>query len=190
MTARRIKLPPEVAAIYEAVDKLAAKYPDRKFTLDGHLVGSIGEVAAKEHFGLKKLYTASHPGHDAVDKAGRDVQVKLIGRTAKRVSMYATSDRLIVLRIVSPEEGAEIIYDGDGEPAWRAAGPMRKNGQKVVSLRQAARPRARASLTRPSPRYCMRAPWILSLACASGLGWSSKLTPPASGSSALAHAGP
>jgi len=132
MTADRIKLPPEVAAIYEAADKLAAKYPDCKFTLDGHLVGSIGEVAAAKHFGLT-LYRASHPGHDAVDKTGRDVQVKLIGRTATRVSMYATSDRLLVLKIVSPQE-AEVVHDDDGEPAWRAAGRKQKNGQYAVSV--------------------------------------------------------
>jgi hypothetical protein len=41
---RRIPLPPQVAAIYCAVEELEALYPGRKFTPDGHLVGSIGEV--------------------------------------------------------------------------------------------------------------------------------------------------
>ncbi len=47
--------------------------------------------------------------------------------------MYATCTRLVVLRVVSPEE-AEIVYDGPGEPAWSAAGKVAKNGQRVVSL--------------------------------------------------------
>jgi hypothetical protein len=45
---QRIKLPAPVAAIYRAVEELEAAYPLRKFTPDGHLVGSIGEVIAAE----------------------------------------------------------------------------------------------------------------------------------------------
>jgi hypothetical protein len=45
---RRIPLPPPVAVIYQAVADVEALYPGRKFTLDGHLVGSIGEVVAAE----------------------------------------------------------------------------------------------------------------------------------------------
>ena len=45
---QRIKLPARVAAIYRAVEELEAAYPLRKFTPDGHLVGSIGEVIAAE----------------------------------------------------------------------------------------------------------------------------------------------
>jgi hypothetical protein len=61
---RRVKLPPPVAAIYRAVAELEALYPDRKFTPDGHLVGSIGEVVAAEALSLT-LHPSSHPGHDA-----------------------------------------------------------------------------------------------------------------------------
>ena len=49
------------------------------------------------------------------------------------VAMYATCDRLVVLRVVSPEE-AEIVYDGPGHPAWEMAGKIGKNGQRVISL--------------------------------------------------------
>jgi hypothetical protein len=47
-SVRRMKLPGPVAAIYKAVADLEAMYPGRKFTPDGHLVGSIGEVVAAE----------------------------------------------------------------------------------------------------------------------------------------------
>jgi hypothetical protein len=43
---KRIKLPEAVAQIYRAVEELEALYRPRKFTPDGHLVGSIGEVLA------------------------------------------------------------------------------------------------------------------------------------------------
>ena len=49
---QRINLPAPVADIYRAVADLEKLYPGRKFTPDGHLVGSIGEVIAAENFGL------------------------------------------------------------------------------------------------------------------------------------------
>jgi hypothetical protein len=128
--ARRVALPEPVAAIYKAVGELEARYPNRKFTPDGHLVGSIGEVIPAEAFGLE-LLGMSYAGHDARDSEGRLVQVKLTG--GKSVSMYAPSERLIVLRTVSPAE-AEVVYDGPGDPVWDAAGPMQKNGQRCIRI--------------------------------------------------------
>ena len=125
----RVKLPKPVASIYRAVEELSAAYPGRKFTPDGHLVGSIGEVVAAEALGLT-LHPGSHPGHDAYNANG-NVQIKM--RAGKSIAMYATCERLVVLRVISPEE-AEIVYDGPGEPAWASAGKMGKNGQKVISL--------------------------------------------------------
>jgi hypothetical protein len=126
---KRIPLPEPVARIYKATTELEALYPGRKFTPDGHLVGSIGEVVAAEALGLT-LYPMSQSGHDAYDANG-DVQIKMTA--GKSVAMYATCDRLVVLRVVSPEE-AEIVYDGPGQPAWENAGKIGKNGQRVISL--------------------------------------------------------
>jgi len=126
---RTVPLPPAVSAIFRAVKELEAQYPTRKFTPDGHLVGSIGEVVAAEALGLT-LYPMSQSGHDAYDAKG-DVQIKMTG--GKSVAMYAECVRLVVLRVVSPEQ-AEIVYDGPGQPAWARAGKIGKNGQRVVSL--------------------------------------------------------
>jgi hypothetical protein len=127
--AQRINLPPAVADIYRAVADLEKLYPGRKFTPDGRLVGSIGEVIAAEHFGLT-LYGMSKAGHDAFDANG-DVQIKLT--TGNSLSMFTDCTRLIALRIVSPEQ-AEIVYDGPGAPALAAAGSMQKNGQRKIAL--------------------------------------------------------
>lgn len=126
---KKVALPEPVARIYKATAELEALYPGRKFTPDGHLVGSIGEVIAAEALGLK-LYPMSHVGHDAFDSNG-DVQIKMTAGT--RVAMYATCARLVVLRVVSPEE-AEIVYDGPGQPVWEKAGKIAKNGQRSISL--------------------------------------------------------
>jgi hypothetical protein len=83
---------------------------------------------AAESLGLT-LYPMSHSGHDAYDPSG-DVQIKMTA--GKSIAMRAECIRLVVLRVVSPEE-AEIVYDGPGAPAWACAGKER-NGQRVVSL--------------------------------------------------------
>jgi hypothetical protein len=95
-TPKLVPLPPEVDKIYEAVIVLEQKYPGRRFTPDGHTVGSIGEVIAAEEFGLR-LFRGGFPGHDAIDPEGRNVQIKLTAGDC--VSMHATCDRLLVLRI-------------------------------------------------------------------------------------------
>ena len=85
---------------------------------------------AAEALGLT-LYPMSHSGHDAYDANG-DVQIKMTA--GDNVAMRAACVRLVVLRVVSPEE-AEIVYEGRGEPAWACAGKKR-NGQRVVSLKK------------------------------------------------------
>jgi hypothetical protein len=131
IVGRLVPLPREVEAIYQAVYALEQKYPGRKFTPDGHLVGSIGEVIAREALGLT-LYPASHPGHDAHDDDGRQVQVKLTGGSS--VALRATCDRLLVMRVFDMSY-AEIVYYGDGEPVWQACGGLQSaNGQRTISL--------------------------------------------------------
>ena len=71
----RIALPDPVRRIYQAVAELEAQYPGRKFTPDGHLVGSIGEVIAAQEL---KLHPMSQAGHDAYDTNGQ-VQIKMTG---------------------------------------------------------------------------------------------------------------
>lgn len=122
-SGQRIALPAPVAAMYKAVGELEARYPERKFTLDGHLVGSIGEVVAAEAFNLT-LYPMSHAGHDAWDVNG-PVQVKMTAGTS--IAMYDCCVRLIVLKVISPQE-AEVLYDGPGEPVWNNAGKFRRMG--------------------------------------------------------------
>ena len=60
----------------------------RKFTSDGHMVSSIGEVIAAEALGLR-LRRASNPtvepGHDAKDENGVQMQSKITA--GKRVAL-------------------------------------------------------------------------------------------------------
>lgn len=131
VVGRLVPMPAPIQAIYEAVDTLERAYPGRKFTPDGHLVGSVGEVIAREALGLT-LYPASRPGHDAHDDQQREVQIKLTGGNS--VALRATCDRLLVMKVFDPGF-AEIVYYGEGSPVWEACGGLQAaNGQRTISL--------------------------------------------------------
>ena len=68
----------EINELIDITQKLRTKYEKygKQFTLDGKLVGDIGEVLAAEKYGLE-LYGENEPVHDAIEKAtGRKVQIK------------------------------------------------------------------------------------------------------------------
>jgi uncharacterized protein DUF6998 len=117
-------------ALYSASSGLESLFPGRKFTLDGHLVGSIGEVVAAYMFDLR-LNTASTQGHDAKSQDGRNVEIKLT--QGKSVALRHEPDHLIVLQRAKGSS-IKVVYNGPGSNAWNAAGKMQKNGQRSVSL--------------------------------------------------------
>lgn len=116
--------------LYAAADGLERVFPGRKFTLDGHLVGSIGEVAAAYIFDLE-LNPASTMGHDARSRCGRNVEIKLT--QGRGVAIRHEPEHLIVLH--RPIGGPlRVVFNGPGGLAWTAAGRMQKNGQRPISL--------------------------------------------------------
>jgi Family of unknown function (DUF6998) len=119
-----------VQALRAQVRALEVLFPGRPFTLDGHLVGSIGEVLAAERYGLT-LLPPSAEAHDASTADGKRVQIKLT--QGKSVALRSNCDHLIVLRLNEAGE-AEEIFNGPGAIVWAAVGKMQKNGQRAISI--------------------------------------------------------
>lgn len=92
------KLAETIRRLYGIVGELERDYRDqhRHFTLDGHLIGSIGEVYAAERYGID-LFISSTPRHDGTSPDGRLVQVKATQRSS--VALNENPDYLIVLKI-------------------------------------------------------------------------------------------
>ena len=120
-----------LASLYGIVDRLEALFPGRKFTPDGHLVGSIGEVISARVFGLE-LLPASAPDHDAKADDGRRVQIKFTQGT-RGVALRAEPEHLLVLRL-APDRSLEVVYNGKGGSPWSRSGKMQSNGQRPISL--------------------------------------------------------
>ena len=125
----------KVKEIYAITAELEAMYPGRHFTPDGHMVGSIGEVLVAEKYGLR-LLQASHVTHDAISQDERYVQIK--ATQVKQISISSEPDYLIVIRLL-PDGSFEECYNGKGAAVWQAAGPMQKNGQRIISLAKLSR---------------------------------------------------
>lgn len=125
----RVKLPAAVAKVFEAVADLERQYK-RPFTIDGHLMGSIGEVLARQVFGFE-LNPPSFKGHDAKCNTRGDVEIKITAGSS--VAFRNDCNHLVVFKMLNSEE-AELIYDGLGAPAMVFAGKLGSNGQRRIRL--------------------------------------------------------
>ncbi len=133
MKELEISLPKQVETILNAIDELENEFPGRRFTMDGHMMGSIGEVIAAKTFGLQ-LLPASSKGHDAICATRGQVQIKITGIRGKRVIFNQPEcDYLIVLKITS-RTTATLLYDGPGKPVCdQLCGPTSK-GQYSIAI--------------------------------------------------------
>ena len=123
-------IPTIIRELYSLVHRLEYLFPGRKFTPDGHLVGSIGEVLAASKYRLE-LLPASSEKHDAKSPEGKLVQIK--ATQVKSVALLSKPDHLLVLKIL-PDGTSEEIYNGPGKLAWINCGRLQKNGQRPISL--------------------------------------------------------
>ncbi len=125
------EVPALVRQLYVVVAEFERLFPGRRFTPDGHLVGSIGEVIAAYRYGLS-LHSASSVAHDATARDGRLVQIK--ATQGKSVALRAVPQHLIVLHLARSGDATE-VYNGPGAPVWAACGAKRgSNGQSLVRL--------------------------------------------------------
>ena len=122
----------KIRDLYRITAELEEKYPGRRFTPDGHLVGSIGEVYAAEKYGPTLLENGCEK-HDARSTDGRLIQIKIT--QTDRVSIYSEPDYLIVMKM-KHDGTIEEVYNGKGAAPWESAGKVQKNGQRSISIRK------------------------------------------------------
>jgi len=127
---RRTKLRDLIRQLYAVVAALEEEFEGRKFTPDGHLVGSIGEVVAAFAFNLM-LLPASNETHDGKAPDGTLVQIKLTGGD-RNISLYSEPKHLLVLQLRNSE--FVTVYNGRGSVAWQNCRAEAKNGQRSIAL--------------------------------------------------------
>jgi hypothetical protein len=143
------RIPGLIRTIYGAVADLERLFPQRKFTPDGILVGSIGEVLAAYYYGLS-LLPQSNANHDACAPDGTQVQVKTTQRDS--IDIRTEPDHLLVLKLY-PDGRCEEIFNGPGSLVWGfiSGKPMPKEGFYQVPLSKLARMAAQVPVSMRLP---------------------------------------
>lgn len=120
-----------VRSLYEITARLNQLHPHRNFTLDGILVGSLGEVLAEYHYGLSPLDTGTKC-HDCCI-GDHNVQVKTTQRDA--IQIGEPCEHLIALKLL-PDGTVEEIFNGPGHLVWNLVKdkPLPKNGLYAVRV--------------------------------------------------------
>ena len=106
----------KVQQLIGIVKELEKDFPGRHFTLDGHLVGSIGEVMASYYYGIE-LYAASTVAHDG-EIDGKRVQIKITQQ--ENIVINHEPEFLIVLYLNKNGNVYE-VYNGPGKEPWDSA---------------------------------------------------------------------
>lgn len=150
-----------VTELHAIVHQLEELHPGRRFTPDGHLVGSLGEVTAASLFDIV-LTTASSTGHDALAADGRRVEIKATYGTSG-VSIRRTSggiaDLLIVLKLSkNPGVAHEVVYNGPYDVVHGQLGRFQSNGAAMIRLSRLRRLDAEVGELQRVPRRDILAP--------------------------------
>ena len=118
MTRANARTDELIASVFAACNELSDAL-DRPISPDGHLVGGLGEVFARDALGLE-LTDPSMKDVDAHDADGQKVQIKATTRGSIALSGEdpGEADRLVVVRLDSQTGSASHVYDGPAAPVW------------------------------------------------------------------------
>lgn len=106
----------KVQQLIGIVKELENDFPGRHFTLDGHLVGSIGEVMASYYYGIE-LYSASAVAHDG-EIDGKKVQIKI---TQQEDIVINHEPEYLIALYLNKNGSVYEIYNGPGKGPWDSA---------------------------------------------------------------------
>jgi hypothetical protein len=100
-----------LALIFQGIMRLRAEFPGKEFTIDGRLVGDIGEVIAELEYDIK-LYDVLVAGHDGVTNDGRKVQIKATFKDS--LTFRTVPDYYLGFKLYEDGRHQE-IYNGPGK---------------------------------------------------------------------------
>ena len=116
--------------IFEGIVELKEQFPDKKFTIDGRLVGDIGEVIASLEYAVD-LYVVQTPVHDGETMDGRKVQIKATFKD--KLTLTVVPDFYLGIRLF--EDGTyEEIFNGPGFVIAERYSHRSGFGQKQLSV--------------------------------------------------------
>lgn len=122
--------------IFTGISDLNTAFPHRKFTIDGRLVGDIGEVIAAHHFDIildgteGSKYAKSRKDFDAVTRiGGADVQIKATFQDA--LTFKKGEGRFLGLKF-HQDGNFEVIFNGPAKEIYDKYAHRKGIGKKLL----------------------------------------------------------
>lgn len=119
-----------LSLVFQGIEQLTTAFPGRRFTIDGRLVGDIGEVIAELEYDLK-LHAVSQPEYDAETSDGRRVQIKATFKDS--LTFTTTPDYYLGFKL-NRDGTYEEIYNGPGLPIFQKFSHRSGIGTKLLSF--------------------------------------------------------
>ena len=116
--------------IFKGIEHLKTEFPGRRFTIDGRLVGDIGEVIAALEYEVE-LDAVSQPIHDATMRDGRRVQVK--ATFGDSLTFKSTPDYLLGFKLYQDGRFEE-VFNGPGHLVYDRYSHRSGIGQNLLSF--------------------------------------------------------
>lgn len=133
----KITIPDAIRQLLNIVESLRESYKsqNKQFTLDGRLVGDIGEVLVEEAYDIK-LFEDLQKHHDGVSSDGRLVQIKATMKSSLTFPGDHIPDYYIGIQIHGDGTFTE-IFNGPGHIAHKAVKNRKptKNNLHSISLK-------------------------------------------------------
>ncbi len=113
-----MNLAENVEKLFKIIEDLQQNYPNKKFTLDGRLVGDIGEVLVQENHDVT-LFTKLEKEYDGIDSKNRKVQIKATFKDHLNFPCDKEDVPDYYIGIKIHRDGTfEEIYNGKGSDIW------------------------------------------------------------------------
>jgi len=112
---KRKAITDSLALIFKGIEGLRAAFEDRQFTIDGRLVGDIGEVIASLDYDIV-IDETSQPDYDGTTSDGRRVQIKA---TFQDQLTFKTVPAFYIGLKLNPNGTYEEIYNGPGDRIFK-----------------------------------------------------------------------
>jgi len=116
--------------IFQGISQLKEAFPEKEFTIDGRLVGDIGEVIAALEYDLT-LYEVLHADHDGETSDGRKVQVKATFKDA--LTFKTVPDLYLGFKLYENGDHEE-VYNGPGKVIFERYRYRKGIGETLLSF--------------------------------------------------------
>jgi len=128
------KLQGEIKKLHETVCVLKELFPikEKGFTLDGRLVGDIGEVIAEEHFQIK-LHEKVKAYYDAVTTYVPALNVQIKATFKDQLTYTHNPDYFIGIKLHKNGE-YDIVYNGPGKYIHETFQHRKGIGKQLLSF--------------------------------------------------------